>query len=167
MDSGSGFFECCFCGRLPRQNRLLQDSLTPKKQKKDTPKGGCDELMGDSLRPPTAVVVQQTDSPGCGRATAVASVHRTLAKSRLSNPVSSPTTKKTNTFWCWSFLWWGRTDSNHRSETQQIYSLSPLATRELPHILFSLSKQNMRIISWNLILSRTISDFQRKVFRMR
>ena len=32
--------------------------------------------------------------------------------------------------------WWGRTDSNHRSETQQIYSLSPLATRELPHILF-------------------------------
>ena len=31
-------------------------------------------------------------------------------------------------------LWWGRTDSNHRSETQQIYSLSPLATRELPHI---------------------------------
>ena len=32
------------------------------------------------------------------------------------------------------FLWWGRTDSNHRSETQQIYSLSPLATRELPHM---------------------------------
>ena len=33
-------------------------------------------------------------------------------------------------------LWWGRTDSNHRSDTQQIYSLSPLATRELPHIYF-------------------------------
>ena len=33
-----------------------------------------------------------------------------------------------------SSFWWGRTDSNHRSETQQIYSLSPLATRELPHI---------------------------------
>ena len=32
------------------------------------------------------------------------------------------------------FSWWGRTDSNHRSETQQIYSLSPLATRELPRI---------------------------------
>ena len=31
-------------------------------------------------------------------------------------------------------IWWGRTDSNHRSETQQIYSLSPLATRELPQI---------------------------------
>ena len=34
-------------------------------------------------------------------------------------------------------LWWGRTDSNHRSDTQQIYSLSPLATRELPHIYLS------------------------------
>ena len=31
-------------------------------------------------------------------------------------------------------FWWGRTDSNHRSDTQQIYSLSPLATRELPQI---------------------------------
>ena len=36
------------------------------------------------------------------------------------------------------FAWWGRTDSNHRSETQQIYSLSPLATRELPHMKFYL-----------------------------
>ena len=35
------------------------------------------------------------------------------------------------------FLWWGRTDSNHRSETQQIYSLSPLATRELPRMKLS------------------------------
>ena len=33
-----------------------------------------------------------------------------------------------------TMLWWGRTDSNHRSETQQIYSLPPLATRELPHL---------------------------------
>ena len=32
------------------------------------------------------------------------------------------------------FVWWGRTDSNHRSYKQQIYSLSPLATRELPHV---------------------------------
>ena len=35
------------------------------------------------------------------------------------------------------FFWWGKVDSNHRSETQQIYSLSPLATREFPHIHFS------------------------------
>ena len=37
-----------------------------------------------------------------------------------------------------SVTWWGRTDSNHRSDTQQIYSLSPLATRELPHICLSI-----------------------------
>ena len=30
--------------------------------------------------------------------------------------------------------WWGGMDSNHRSETQQIYSLPPLATREPPHM---------------------------------
>ena len=33
--------------------------------------------------------------------------------------------------------WWRRVDSNHRSETQQIYSLPPLATRELPHMKLS------------------------------
>ena len=32
------------------------------------------------------------------------------------------------------FVWWRRVDSNHRSKKQQIYSLSPLATRELLHI---------------------------------
>ena len=31
-------------------------------------------------------------------------------------------------------IWWRRVDSNHRSKKQQIYSLSPLATRELLHI---------------------------------
>ena len=58
----------------------------------------------------------------------------------------------------WSFLWWGRTDSNHRSETQQIYSLSPLATRELPR-MFSccLLKQNGIIITRNSEMSRGIS----------
>ena len=30
--------------------------------------------------------------------------------------------------------WWRRVDSDHRSETQQIYSLPPLATREHSHI---------------------------------
>ena len=33
-------------------------------------------------------------------------------------------------------VWWRRVDSNHRSETQQIYSLPPLATRELLHMKF-------------------------------
>ena len=34
-------------------------------------------------------------------------------------------------------FWWGKVDSNHRSDKQQIYSLSPLATREFPHIHFA------------------------------
>ena len=33
--------------------------------------------------------------------------------------------------------WWRKVDSNHRSETQQIYSLPPLATRELLHMNLS------------------------------
>ncbi len=32
------------------------------------------------------------------------------------------------------FFWWRRVDSNHRSRRQQIYSLPPLATRELLHM---------------------------------
>ena len=47
-----------------------------------------------------------------------------------------PKRQKPEDLLVFGFLWWGRTDSNHRSDTQQIYSLSPLATRELPHINF-------------------------------
>ena len=36
-----------------------------------------------------------------------------------------------------SLFWWGKVDSNHRRHCQQIYSLSPLATREFPHIQFA------------------------------
>ena len=35
-------------------------------------------------------------------------------------------------------FWWGMVDSNHRRHCQQIYSLSPLATREIPHIKLEL-----------------------------
>ena len=31
------------------------------------------------------------------------------------------------------FCWWGMVDSDHRSQWQQIYSLPPLAAREIPH----------------------------------
>ena len=31
-------------------------------------------------------------------------------------------------------FWWGRVDSDHRRQCQQIYSLSPLATRERSHM---------------------------------
>ncbi len=37
-----------------------------------------------------------------------------------------------------SAFWWGMVDSNHRRHRQQIYSLSPLATREIPHIKLEL-----------------------------
>ena len=35
-------------------------------------------------------------------------------------------------------FWWGMVDSNHRRRCQQIYSLSPLATREIPHMKLEL-----------------------------
>ena len=38
------------------------------------------------------------------------------------------------------FFWWERVDSNHRSRRQQIYSLPPLATRELSHIHFTVKR---------------------------
>ena len=37
-----------------------------------------------------------------------------------------------------SNCWWGKVDSNHRRHRQQIYSLSPLATREIPHVHMNL-----------------------------
>ena len=33
-------------------------------------------------------------------------------------------------------IYWAEVDSNHRSKLQQIYSLSPLATRESIHVVF-------------------------------
>ena len=37
-----------------------------------------------------------------------------------------------------AFFWWGMVDSDHRSQWQQIYSLPPLAAREIPHIRIGL-----------------------------
>lgn len=46
-----------------------------------------------------------------------------------------------------SFLfWWELVDSNHRSIKQQIYSLSPLATRESSLIL--LSAPDVRVLDY-------------------
>ena len=52
-------------------------------------------------------------------------------KHKKSEPI--PHREKVRT----SYVWWGKVDSNHRSYKQQIYSLSPLATREFPHIRFA------------------------------
>ena len=35
------------------------------------------------------------------------------------------------------FIWWGKLDSDQRSQWQQIYSLPPLAAREFPHRVWS------------------------------
>ena len=42
--------------------------------------------------------------------------------------------RKTPDFQRNQVFWWGMVDSNHRRHSQQIYSLSPLATREIPHM---------------------------------
>ena len=44
------------------------------------------------------------------------------------------------------FLWWELVDSNHRSIKQQIYSLSPLATRESS--LIQLSAPEFRVLDY-------------------
>ena len=46
--------------------------------------------------------------------------------------------KSTNHLTVIGTFWWGMVDSNHRRRCQQIYSLSPLATREIPHIKLEL-----------------------------
>ena len=46
--------------------------------------------------------------------------------------------KSTNHLTVIGTFWWGMVDSNHRRRCQQIYSLSPLATREIPHIQYGI-----------------------------
>ena len=48
---------------------------------------------------------------------------------------------------------WMEVDSNHRSNLQQIYSLSPLATRESIHLCKTLSSYylyNIKLFTWGL-----------------
>ena len=67
-----------------------------------------------------------------------------LYKKQLENwlsklPIFNDTAKKKacDIFFVTGF-WWELVDSNHRSIKQQIYSLSPLATRESSHIFLCL-----------------------------
>ena len=48
--------------------------------------------------------------------------------------IKHPLPPNKNTTHLGGVVWWERMDSNHRSQRQQIYSLPPLATRELSHI---------------------------------
>ena len=71
---------------------------------------------------------------------------KTVSKNRLAKlPIFDDTAKKKA---CDIFfvtgLWWELVDSNHRSIKQQIYSLSPLATRESSHILFCVCRVTRR-----------------------
>ena len=54
-----------------------------------------------------------------------------------SNPLPFFPPEKRHHLTVMPFFWWGKVDSNHRSYKQQIYSLSPLATREFPQIHFA------------------------------
>ena len=57
---------------------------------------------------------------------------------RIHHP-KYPYQNKNTIQWMVFLFWWGMVDSNHRRHSQQIYSLSPLATREIPHIHISVS----------------------------
>ena len=52
-----------------------------------------------------------------------------------SNPPFPGIKPRNLSIWTGSWVWWGRVDSNHRRHSQQIYSLSPLATREHPRVV--------------------------------
>ena len=62
---------------------------------------------------------------------------KTVFKNRLAKLsfFDDTTKKKDCDIFFVTVLWWELVDSNHRSIKQQIYSLSPLATRESSHIL--------------------------------
>ena len=73
-----------------------------------------------------------------------------LYKKQLENWLSKPSifNDTTNKKGCDNIIvtafWWELVDSNHRSIKQQIYSLSPLATRESSHILFCIRRVSRR-----------------------
>ena len=53
-------------------------------------------------------------------------------------------------------FWWGMVDSNHRRHSQQIYSLSPLATREIPHIHYRLFGAGRRTRTPDLLITNQL-----------
>ena len=87
--------------------------------------------------------VGKVDSPICGSDRhlncvqgAALTAHRAVIHSRALRIHPQIPTKKRHAR-CLFFVGWGKVDSNHRRRCQQIYSLSPLATREFPLILFA------------------------------
>ena len=90
-----------------------------------------------------------------------------------SASVSPKNKNKSDTHYQVSLCWWELVDSNHRSIKQQIYSLSPLATRESSHILFC-SVAALRVAQCLIIIAKRnrkckpffqfFCDFFKKVF---
>ena len=80
------------------------------------------------------------NAPGTGREVSISSLDPAFGQAPRSREKQRPSAKaavsdkKRRSKDTFTPAWWRRVDSNHRSETQQIYSLPPLATRELLHM---------------------------------
>ena len=64
------------------------------------------------------------DSLFCGKATPVATVHRTVAKSRLSSPFSVSRIQLFASHFGLLLKWWAKMDSNHRPHDYQSCALA-------------------------------------------
>ena len=87
------------------------------------------------------------DSLSCGKATAVATVHRTVAKSRLSSPfwlanLSDLDRLGLNFSFALFMKWWAKMDSNHRPHDYQSCALASWAIG--PFLSFSLLRYTNR-----------------------
>ena len=80
---------------------------------------------------------------------------KAVSKNRLAKSTifDDTTKKKACDIFFVTGLWWELVDSNHRSIKQQIYSLSPLATRESSHILFC-SVAALRVAQCLIIIAK-------------
>ena len=84
-----------------------------------------------------------------------ATLHRSVAFRwvRISPP---PQKTKTPAIKAGVLFWWGMVDSNQRRHSQQIYSLSPLATREIPHIHFPFVGAGRRTRTPDLLITNKL-----------
>ena len=67
------------------------------------------------------------DSLFCGKATPVATVHRTVAKCRLSSPISNSSAQPCAYPLPFPLKWWAKMDSNHRPHDYQSCALASWA----------------------------------------
>ena len=102
------------------------------------PPRGAEPNFRAPLAEPTQGPLARTcrlDTDACGVQAATATLHSTHGDARRGAP--SPRREPTHASGrlvgrCRSGRWWGKKDSNLRRQSHQIYSLTPLATREFP-----------------------------------